>query len=51
MILTLKPEYVGSVLEIIRYETQNIKFDTNIVSPDEYPYYYEIGFDWVFDVQ
>ncbi len=51
MILTLKPEYVGSVLEIIRYETLNIKFDTNEVAPDQYLYYYEVGFDWAFDVE
>jgi hypothetical protein len=51
MILTLKPEYVGDILEIIRYEKQNVKFDTNVISSEEYQYYYDIGFDWAFDVQ
>jgi hypothetical protein len=50
MTYTLKPEYVGTILEIIRYETLNITFDTNIVDPSEYEHYYNIGFDWVFDV-
>lgn len=47
--MILKPEYVGEILEIIRYETQNIKFDTNTTDPSEYPYYYEHGFDWAFE--
>jgi hypothetical protein len=50
MTYTLKPECVGEILEIIRYETLNVKFDTNIVDPIEYEYYYNIGFDWAFDV-
>lgn len=50
MTLTLKPEYQGEILEIIRYETANQKFDTNEVTPDQYEYYYHLGFDWAFDV-
>lgn len=50
MTYTLKPECVGEILEIIRYETLNVKFDTNIVDPIEYEYYYSLGFDWAFDV-
>jgi hypothetical protein len=49
MVLTLKPEYAGSVLEIIRYETLNIAFDTNTVDSSEYEYYYNVGFNWAFD--
>jgi hypothetical protein len=45
---TLKPEYVGTIMEIIRDEMR-IVFDTNIEPEDTYPYYYEIGFDWAFD--
>ena len=50
MTYTLKPEYIGEILEIIRYETLNIKFDTNAVDPSEYEYFYNTGFDWAFDV-
>jgi hypothetical protein len=50
MTFTLKPEYIGCILEIIRYETLNIKFDANIVDPIEYEHYYNLGFDWAFDV-
>ena len=50
MAVALKPEYIGQVLEIIRYESLNITFDTNIVDPSEYEYYYNVGFDWAFDV-
>jgi hypothetical protein len=46
---TLKPEYIGQVLEIIRYETLNIKFDTNIVDTSEYETYYNLGFQWAFE--
>lgn len=50
MTLTIKPEYVGEVFEIIRYETLDIKFDTNTVDPNDYERYYNQGFEWVFDV-
>jgi hypothetical protein len=50
MTYTLKPEYVGDVLEIIRYEVLDIKFDTNTVDPSEYERYYNQGFEWAFDV-
>jgi len=44
----LKPEYVGTIMEIIR-EEMKIVFDTNIEPEDKYEYYYNIGFDWAFD--
>lgn len=50
MTLTIKPEYIGEVLEIIRYEILNQKLDTNEITPDQYQHYYDLGFDWVFDV-
>jgi hypothetical protein len=44
----LKPEYVGTIMEIIRDEMR-IVFDTTIESEDKYPYFYEIGFNWAFE--
>lgn len=49
MTLTIKPEYVGEVIEIIR-NSMNIVLDTNLVLPEDYTHYYDNGFDWVFDV-
>lgn len=44
----LKPEYVGTIMEIIR-EEMKIVFDTTIEPQEKYEYYYNIGFDWAFD--
>ena len=46
--LTLKPEYVGEVMEIMRDDIHKV-FDTNVEGPETYEYFYEIGFDWAFD--
>ena len=46
---TLKPELIDELLEIIR-EGSPIIFDTKVVSPSEYEFYYNSGFQWAFDV-
>jgi hypothetical protein len=46
---TLKPAYVGTIMEIIRDEMK-IVFDTNIEPEDRYEYFYNVGFDWAFDI-
>ena len=48
--LILKPEYENCVLEYIRYEIVNIIFNTGIVPPEDYLYYYNSGFDWAFEL-
>lgn len=45
---TLKEEYVGTIMEILRDETR-IVFDTTIEPDWTYPYFYEVGFDWAFN--
>lgn len=44
----LKPEYEGTIMEIIRDEMK-IVFDTNIEGPETYEYYYNMGFQWAFE--
>ncbi len=44
----LKPEYVGTIMEIIREEI-HIVFDTNIEPEDRYEYFYNMGFVWAFE--
>jgi len=46
--LTLKQEYIGTVLEIMRDDRYE-KFDTNIEPQERYQYFYEVGFDFAFD--
>jgi|688.fasta_scaffold2348117_2 hypothetical protein len=49
MTLTIKAEFVGEILEILRGDIRLV-FDTNTVDPSEYQYYYDTGFDWAFDI-
>lgn len=49
MTLTIKAEFVGEILEILRDDIRLV-FNTNTVDPSEYQYYYNTGFSWVFDV-
>lgn len=44
----LKPEYEGTIMEILTDETR-IVFDTTIEPSSRYPYFYEVGFTWCFD--
>jgi hypothetical protein len=45
----LKTEYVVTIMEIIR-EEMKIVFDTTIEPQEKYEYFYNIGFDWAFDI-
>ena len=44
---SLKDEYVGSVMEILKDELR-IVFDTNIEPVERYEHFYRCGFNWCF---
>jgi hypothetical protein len=44
----LKPEYEGTIMEIIRDEMK-IVFDTTLEPSSTYPHFYDMGFTWCFD--
>lgn len=46
--LTLKPEYVDQIIELIRDDFYAV-FNTITADPSEYPYYYQSGFAFAFD--
>jgi hypothetical protein len=50
MTYTIKPEYMGTILEICSYKYENKIFDTNTVDPSQYEKYYNEGFDWAFEL-
>ena len=50
MTYTIKPEYVGEIFELIREGVLVCIFDTNTTDPSEYEHFYNIGFDWVFNI-
>lgn len=45
---TLKEEYVGTIMEIIRDEMR-IVFNATIEPESRYEYFYNHGFNWAFD--
>ena len=50
MTYTIKTEYLGDVFQLIREGLLVCTFDTNNADPSTYEYFYNIGFEWVFDV-
>lgn len=50
MTYTIKTEYLGDIFQLIREGILVCTFDTNTADPSEYPYFYTIGFEWVFDI-
>ena len=50
MTYTIKTEYLGEVFQLIREGNLVCTFDTSTADPSTYEYFYNIGFDWVFDI-